>query len=164
MMRGMRTARLLVACLLALFVMSETAHAVPREPQNHWKYLSSTATGVATAALNGSPSFTVSDARGYSVMTVQVDLTRTNATTLVLTCTGNLDGSTTTFGSLPSGSPSSGAVTQYALVFTWPSVSGSGRFLFSSIPINYHALQCVLTGASSTANDKVTAAVFLGVI
>ncbi len=166
----MRTLTRLCASLGVLLLclpMGMEAQAAPREANTHWLYVAGTGTrdtsGINGAALNGSPQSSAIDTSGWNVVTPTVVLTRVAATTLVLTCITSQDG--TNYGSVPSaGALSSGAGNVYALVWTWPNISGSGTFNFPTFTVNARYMKCTLTGASAGASDLVTLQLLLGVV
>lgn len=154
--------------LVAVFalLLSAPAYAVPREPQNDYKFVSASGTlvtsGVSGAALNGTPTTSEIDVRGYSVLTVAVDLVRVATTTLVLTCYGSVDG--TNFDNFKTASFSSGAGTPYSEIITYPSTTATGTYIFPPLTIHYREIKCALTGASAGASDLVSVNLILGVL
>jgi hypothetical protein len=107
---------------------------------------------VALNASAGSRTFTLPVSR-YAKTVVQVDLTRTAATDLQLTCTGSLNGGAT-YGEIASTSISAGVGTMsaYRDVFA---LTTSRNILFEYDTRNYDSFRCVVSGTSGGAADTI---------
>lgn len=114
---------------------------------------------VALNAADASRTFSL-DVSGYSSLSVQVDLTRTAATDLQLTCSVSLNGGVS-FGSLTSTSVSSGTgtISVFHDVCTIGAgstcLTGTGNIVLDYDVRKYDAFKCVVSGTSGGANDIV---------
>lgn len=157
----MKRLSLVLAACLALFSATSqaTTAAAARPPVNSF---TPAQLGINAVALSTGPTFTVS-VNGYSQMTVYVVLTRSAATTLLLTCTAGPNGSVQAAVPVANVNTTTGGV---GLVpspgFSYASPT-TGTYRFQVAPLNDDTSVCTLTGASASGSDLVSAYVRLSV-
>jgi len=153
----------MAAVLFLLCVPLHVVYAVPREPRNLTLFVGDAVLGVTDAALNSSPESVAVNLDGYSALTVQVSLTRSAATTVVLSCKQSIDGEVWDAFKKIDMESGSGVGTQLDLTVS-EAVSGSGTIIFAPLTFCAKFVKCSLSGASATSLDKVTMKFFAGVL
>lgn len=150
----MKKILLLIVLLLAPLAASAQTVAPKQLRKN---YYSATGTrkllsGIALNAASGTRTVTLTTA-DFAQVVWQVNLTRVAAITIVLTCTGSIDGGTT-YGNMNSVAVSAGAATLSTLVWT-KTVSATTKELVAMDVQALDKIQCVFSGASGGASDLV---------
>jgi hypothetical protein len=108
--------------------------------------------GAALNAAAASRTFTL-DVSGMSVVSIQIDLTRTAATDLQLTCLASLNGGVS-YGEISSTSVSGGTGTMTAYHDVFP-LSANHNLIFDYYVGTKDNLKCTVSGTSGGANDTI---------